>query len=136
MLAGLSFPTGGRAVTSAGYDPFGGFIASWGLGERFSLDTDLGVGTPTQGVDDSGRVYQLFAAASLGISLTDRIGALLEYYAIVQGRGMRDEHAVSGGFTYLLTDDVLLDISGGVGLNREAPDFFVGPGIAWRFWSP
>jgi len=135
-LAGLSFPTGGHAVTSDGYDPFGKLIASWQLGERFSLDTNLGVAAPTQGVADSRRVYELFAAASLGVSLTERMGAFLEYDATVRGRGEHDEQALDGGFTYLLTDNVQLDISGGAGLNRAAPDFVVGAGIAWRFWSP
>lgn len=136
LLAGLRFPTGGRAVTSNGYDPFGTLIASWDLGGRFSLDTKLGVAAPTQGVTDSGRVDELFAASSLGISLTERTGAFLEYYATVRGRGKHDEQAVGGGFTYLLTDNVQLDISGGAGLDREAPDFSVGAGVAWRFWSP
>jgi hypothetical protein len=136
VLAGLSFPTGGRPVTSDGTDPFGKFIASWELGEPFTLGANLGMAGPTQGVADRRRVFELFAAASLGISLTERTGAFLEYYVTVRGRGRRDEHAVDGGFTYLLSDDVQLDISGGAGLNREAPDFFVGPGIAWRFRSP
>ena len=136
LLAGLRFPTGGRAVTSDGYDPFGKLIASWQLGERFSLDTNLGVSAPTQGVADSGRVFELFAAASLGVSLTEWTGAFLEYDATVRGRGEHDEQALDGGFTYLLTNNVQLDISGGAGLNRAAPDFFVGAGIAWRFWSP
>ena len=136
VLAGLSFPTGGNGVTSDGYDPFGTLIAGWQLGERFSLTTNLGVGAPTQGVGDSRRVYELFAAASLGVSLTESTGAFLEYDTTVRGRGERDEQALDGGFTYLLTDDLQLDISGGAGLNHAAPDFFVGAGVAWRFCSP
>ena len=135
VLAGLSFPTGGRAATSDGYDPFGKLIASWQLGERFSLDTNLGIAAPSQGATDSGRVYELFCATSFGVSLTERVGTFLEYYATVRGRGQHDEHAIDAGFTYLLTDNVQLDLSGGAGLNRAAPDFFVGAGIAWRFWS-
>src|SRR4030095_8116016 len=37
VLAGVCLPTGGHAVTSGGYDPFGMLLASWGLGEGLSL---------------------------------------------------------------------------------------------------
>ena len=126
---------GRRAVTSDGYDPFGTLLASWELPQDLSLDANLGVAAPTQGVGDSERIYELFAAASLGIALTDRVGGFLEFYATVRGEGEPDEHAVDGGFTYLLTDDVELDVSAGAGLDRTAPDYFVGAGISWRFWS-
>jgi len=136
LLAGVSLPTGGSAVSSDGVDPFGKVIASLQLGERFSLDANLGLAAPTQGVSDSRRVYELFAATSLGFALSERTGTFLEYAATVRGRGEPDEHALDGGFTYLVTDDVQLDVSAGAGLNHAAPDYVIGVGLAWRFWRP
>src|SRR5262249_50225794 len=75
LLAGIGFPTGGRSATSDGYDPFGTLLASWDLGERFSFTANLGIGAPTQGVNDPNRVCAVFAAGSLGVALSERVGA-------------------------------------------------------------
>lgn len=136
LLAGLRFPTGGDAVTSDGYDPIAKLIASWEIGERFSVDANLGFGGPTQSPDDSDRVFETFAAASMGVALGERVGSFFEYFATLRGSGRDDEHAVDAGLTYLATDDVQLDVSAGAGLNRAAPDVFVGIGVAWRFHEP
>lgn len=136
VLAGLTFPTGGDAVTSDGYDPLAELIASWEIGERFSVDANLGLAGPTQSPDDSDRAFETFAAASLGVSWNERVGSFFEYFATLRGSGREDEHGVDAGITYLPTDDVQLDVSAGAGLNRAAPDFFVGFGVAWRFRKP
>jgi len=136
LLAGLSFPTGGRAVTSDGYDPFGSLLASWQIGDRFDVDANLGFADRTQGPDDSSRVFETFVAVAGDVSFAKRWGSFLEYFATLRGSGAPDEHAVDGGFTYLATDDVQLDVSAGAGLSDAAPDYFVDVGVAWRFWTP
>jgi hypothetical protein len=136
LEAGVSLPTGGRAATSGGVDPFATLLASWALGERFSLDANLGLDAASQGPGGSSRVVDTFAALSLGASLDPRAGAFVEYYATLRGSGEPDEHVVDGGFTYLVTDDVEIDVSAGLGLSRAAPDFFVGAGVSWRIHAP
>ncbi|MBW1687343.1 MAG: transporter [Deltaproteobacteria bacterium] len=62
----------------------------------------------------------------------------IEYFATLEPSEDEDEHSIDSGVTYLLSDDVQLDLSAGVGLNRAAPDFFISVGFAWRFstrWS-
>jgi len=132
LLAMLSFPTGGRAVTSDGFDPRGSLLLNWGLGERLGLDANLGFAGPTQGPDDSSRVFELQPTLSLEASVTQRSSAFFEYYSTLRPSGGKDEHSIDSGVTYLLSDDVQLDLSAGVGLNRAAPDFFIGAGVAWR----
>jgi hypothetical protein len=117
MLAGLTFPTGGRAVTSAGYDPFGTLLVSWQIGERFSVDADLGLAAPTQGSDHPGRVVETFVAASWGMSLSESVGTFLEYDTTLRASGRPDAHTLEGGLTYLVTDDLQLDVSAGTGLD-------------------
>ena len=39
---------------------------------------------------------------------------------------------IEGGFTFLVNEDLQLDVSAGAGLNDAAPDFFVAAGVAWR----
>ena len=136
LETGLSLPTGGRAVTSGGVDPFATLLASWAFGGRFSLDANLGLDGASQGDGDSRRVAEVFAALAWGTSLGEHAGAFLEYYATLRGSGQPDEHAVDGGFSYLLGDDLEVDVSAGVGLSRAAPDFFVGAGVSWRLRSP
>jgi hypothetical protein len=138
LLAVLTFPTGGRAVTSDGIDPGGRLLLNWGLGERFGLDANLLVAGPTQGVNDSRRVLELQPSLSLEASITQRSGVFIEYYSTLKASGEEDEHSIDSGVTYLMSDDVQIDLSAGVGLNRAAPDFFIGAGVAWRFstrWS-
>jgi hypothetical protein len=42
------------------------------------------------------------------------------------------QNTIDGGVTYLLTDNIQLDISAGVSLNRET-DNFIGTGMSIRF---
>lgn len=46
--------------------------------------------------------------------------------------GAPDPVSLDGGLTFGIRDNVQLDISAGVGLNRAADDWFVGAGVAIR----
>ncbi len=72
---------------------------------------------------------------TIAYSLADRLGAYTEYYGFYPNDAdtASTEHYFNGGLTYLLSDDVQWDIRGGVGLNDEADDYFVGTGLAIRF---
>jgi hypothetical protein len=39
----------------------------------------------------------------------------------------------NGGFTLLMNENTQLDLRVGAGLNNEAPDFFAGAGLSFRF---
>ena len=132
----LSLPTGSDAVTSDGVDPSGIIIFRWVLDEQFALLTNVGLASTSLGKDDSRRAFQVTPTLSLTSSITERVGAFVEYYAAFTDEGIDDEHAMDGGFTWLVSDDLQLDISAGAGLNHAAPDFFVSVGAAWRFSLP
>jgi hypothetical protein len=136
VLPAATFPTGGRAVTSDGIDPGVRLLLNWGLSEHFGLDANLRVAGVTQGVSDSRRVLELQPSVSLEASITQRFGAFIEYFATLEPREDEDEHTIDSGVAYRLSDDVQLDLSAGVGLNHASPDFFIGAGVAWRFWTP
>jgi hypothetical protein len=133
VLAALSFPTGGRAVTSDGFDPRGTLLLNWELGESLGLDANLGFAGPTQGVNDSRRVFEMRPALSLEASIGQRSSGFIEYFSTLKPGDGADEHSIDAGVTHLLSDEIQIDFSAGVGLNRAAPDFFIGAGIAWRF---
>jgi hypothetical protein len=129
----MSFPTGGNAVTSDGYDPSGTLLVQWALGERLGLDANLELSGPTQGAGDSRRVFQVAPSLALGLELGASWQTYVEYFAALNTDGVSDEHSIDGGFAWLVTDDLQLDLSAGFGLVDAADDFFVGTGVAWRF---
>jgi len=128
---GVSFPTGSRFATSDGVDVEGELLWAWDFADRWNLTGNLIFGGQTQGADDSTRRFVFGPELSLGLSIAERFGAFVEYYAEVRAR-RPDEHSVDGGFTFLVNDDLQLDVSAGAGLNDSAPDFFVAAGISWR----
>jgi hypothetical protein len=71
----------------------------------------------------------------VGLSLTDRVGSYAEWFALVPDGAdtSRTQQYFNGGFTYLMTDNIQLDVRAGVGLNDAADDFFVGSGLSVRF---
>jgi hypothetical protein len=133
LLAALSFPTGGRGVTSDGFDPRGTLLLNWELNKHLGLDANLAFAGPTQGANDSSRVFEISPAVSLGAEITRRSNAFIEYFSTLKPSKDEDEHSIDAGVTHFLSDDLQLDLSAGVGLNRAAPDFFIGVGVAWRF---
>ncbi len=132
----LSLPTGSRAVTSDGVDPSGLLLLEWALGDRLVLDGNLGLASVSQGVHDSGRAFQVAPALSLGASLGARANVFVEYYATLSDDGVADQHAIDGGVSWQVGDDLQLDVSASAGLNEAAPDFSVSAGAAWRFFLP
>jgi len=44
-----------------------------------------------------------------------------------------DQHSFDIGLAYYINDNVKADVSAGIGLNKYAPDNYVGVGISWRF---
>ncbi len=129
----LSIPTGSDAVTSDGVDPSGTILLDWNLSERFGALVNLGLGSTSLGKGDSRRAFQVEPTFSLNTSITERAGAFIEYYATISDEGVADEHGLDGGFTWLVNDDLQLDLSAGAGLNHAAPDFYVAMGASWRF---
>lgn len=75
-------------------------------------------------------------------SVSEGLGAFAELFGTVEfNDGRTSAHALNGGFTYLLLDNLQLDASGGIGLKRgqsdstgydAAGDWFVGAGVSVR----
>jgi hypothetical protein len=42
-------------------------------------------------------------------------------------------HNLNLGAKWLLSDDLQVDLNGGVGLNSNANDYFMGVGLSYRF---
>jgi Putative MetA-pathway of phenol degradation len=90
----------------------------WGIGYNLGASWDSRVTTV---------IYTLVS----GFDFTEKVGAYLEIFgeAPQYSRGMLQ---ADGGFTFVPIPNLQFDISGGVGLTANAPDYFFGVGISLR----
>lgn len=128
-------PTGSEAFTNEQLLPGLAWLYGWELNEWLSI------GASTQGnrsLDDSGKYYVQFAQSwTVNYQFTDRLGGYTEYFGFYPS-GARDpdvkpEQYLDGGFRYLVTRDLQLDIRAGLGLTDASDDFFAGSGLSVRF---
>lgn len=99
------------------------------LSEKFSLSYNLGAewdGEEPEAVF----LYTL----SLAYAITNKFGAYVESYSFFPEEASAD-HRVDGGFTYKFSPVVQWDISGGVGVSRNAPDSFLSTGVSFRLFE-
>jgi hypothetical protein len=82
---------------------------------------------------DDGRFFEAGNAIGISLPVNDRFESFVEYFGFYRKGGGGPAHNLNGGFTYLFTDNLQLDINGGLGLNGRADDYFLGTGLAFRF---
>jgi outer membrane putative beta-barrel porin/alpha-amylase len=131
LLLATTVPVGDDELTSDEWQPEAKLALSWDLTPRLSLASNLNYAYPADGPD---RFHQLAASLTAGLSLTDRVGLYLE------GFGFSKESAdgsstsyVNSGLTFLLSNDLQLDVRAGAGLDDPHPNWFAGLGAAVRF---
>lgn len=131
VIAGSTLPTGSRLYRSVRSQPEVKVIGAWSLSDRLGFSTNLNVARPFDGT----RSFTEYAASgSLGFSVTDRIGSYVESFAFApqDGSGAVNKY-VNGGFTFLFSPDVQLDVRGGTGpRTTQSRDFFYGVGLVVR----
>ena len=130
LLGLLSLPTGRAPSTSDSIDPLVGLLWDYSYSSSISL---FGVVQASSFKYEGNSVYDAQIATGISFSHTDRIGSFIEVYSILPfEKKLDDEVALDAGVTYLLNNDVQLDINVGVGLNNTTNNF-IGFGIASRF---
>jgi len=132
LLPQMTIPVGGP-FSAEQVLPGLNWLYSWEINDRLSL---AGSTQGNQALDEvTGDSYlEIAQSIATGVSLTDEFGAYAEWYAFFPSSAdtARNEHYLNGGFTYLWSDDVQLDIRVGAGLNDAADDYFVGTGVSIR----
>jgi hypothetical protein len=101
------------------------FAFSHTLSERFSLGYNLGA----EWEAETGPGY--FYTAALGIGLTEKLGMFVEAFGLF-ATDAENEHLADAGFTWLVLPNLQFDLSGGMGLNEAANDFFISAGLSYR----
>ena len=125
VLVHAVIPTGGGRFL-----PNGRVSLSHELSEKVGLGYNLGVSAFDGGTQTD---LELIYTATAGISVAEQVG----FFAEVFGNTPFNDPAsngtsVDGGFTFLLSPRVQLDVSGGVGVTATAPDWFFGAGFSIR----
>ena len=124
--AGVGVPkTGAGAFMTSYLAPSLKVIASHTIGSNFSLGYNIGAAWNGETAQPTG-IY----IVSLGMSVSEGIGVFIENYAYFK-KGLFDFRS-DAGITWLLKKNLQVDLSGGLGLNKKAPNGFISCGISWR----
>jgi len=124
---GLTIASTGSEVFRPTYtQPVITWLMTKSVTDNFGVTVNLGAAW-----EDTSPAATYNYALSMDISLQEKLGAFLEFYGGLPELGA-NTHAVNYGLTYLILDDLQLDISSGVGLVDEATDYFIGLGVSGR----
>lgn len=106
--------------------PIGKLAASHTLSKRWSLGYNIGFAYDGETADGF-FVYSLFT----GYAITSKLWTFVELYGNFDN-GNFPNHKLDGGFTYLLRNNLQIDLTGGYGLDTDVNRFFINGGISWR----
>lgn len=133
LLVDAVVPSGSKSFRAERVDPAVRVAGSNTLSERLGLGYNFGFGAlsieEASGDIDTLGLWRYSLA--LGIGLSERWGTFVEVFGFVPTAG-GPAHSLDSGLTYLVSRTVQVDISGGLGLNERAEDWFVGVGISFR----
>ena len=66
-----------------------------------------------------------------GYSITEKIGTYVEIFGFAP-ENQKSNHNFDGGFTYLVSNNAMIDVSGGIGLTENAPKYYFALGFSFR----
>lgn len=123
----LGFPNASsKSFKTTYFAPAFRFTMQHTLSEKLSLGYNLGAEWDGETPEPS-FLYTL----TTGISITNKVGAYIELYGFTPQKSKAD-HRADGGFTYLVKKNIQLDLSGGIGLSQNSPDYFGSFGFSFR----
>lgn len=96
------------------------------LSEKWSFSYNFGVAW-----DGETPYVSYVYSGVLGYAFTSKLSGFVELYGDLPEEA-ESGHLLDGGLTYLLSENIQVDLAGGTGLNTDQ-EFFVGVGISARF---
>jgi hypothetical protein len=109
------------------YAPGFRFTMQHTLTSKLNLAYNLGARWSTENAGIATFVYTV----TVGAELTERLGAYAEVYGFAP-EDLQSDHRLDGGFTFLLQDNIMIDISGGAGISEISPDYYAALGFSFR----
>lgn len=127
-IAGMSFPTGGRQISSHGYDPDLKLPWRYAVGDHWAVEGMFGITWfTTEPHENPSFESTLELERDLGSSAT-----IFAEYAANYPRHARPTDIVDGAALWRVTPRQQLDLHAGFGTNRPLPDHFFGIGYSFR----
>lgn len=68
---------------------------------------------------------------SSGFTISEKMGSYIELFGFAP-ENQKAHHSVDGGFTYLISNNFMLDLSSGVGITKNAPKYYLSLGFSFR----
>ncbi|WP_066510293.1 transporter [Rufibacter sp. DG15C] len=96
------------------------------LSDYFSLGYNVGY----EWAPDEALGQTIYTVA-LGAALSEKLGAFIEFFG-QKPQDQKWQHQLDGGLTYKLLSNLQIDASAGLGLSKDAPDYFVSGGLSVR----
>lgn len=128
FIGHLSIPKfASREFKEIFYVPSFRFTMQNTLSDRFVLAYNLGAEWNDETPEPT-FIYTL----TTGFSISEKLGSYLEIYGF-SPQNQKADHRLDGGLTYLINNNVMIDISGGIGLSVNAPKYFLSLGLSYRF---
>lgn len=132
-LLHAEFETGSRAFRGDGVRPSLRVVAEWELPNDWSVGVMPGLFVDKN--EDGDRYVGGIAAVTVGKSWTDRFKTFFELAGqqLASRKNGGNIATWDTGATYLITNDVQVDVSFSWAATKETPDFAWGVGLAVRF---
>ena len=134
LIPQMTVPTGADAFTADETLPGLNWVYGWDVTDCVATGGSTQINrTIDEVVVDA---YAEWAQSwTVNYGLHDRVGAYTEWFALFPHSAVSasTEHYFDGGFTFLVNNNVQLDIRAGLGLNDAADDYFAGAGLSIRF---
>ncbi|HMI06817.1 MAG TPA: transporter [Flavobacterium sp.] len=108
------------------YAPEFRFTMQHTLSDKIDLGYNLGAEWDGETAEPT-FIYTL----TTGISLSEKTGCFIEVYGFAPQKDKAD-HRFDCGFTYLISNNCMVDASGGFGITENAPDYFAAVGFSFR----
>lgn len=127
ILAHALLPIGDAAFNPVKVEPEIIMAVSKSVSEKFSVSMNLG-GSWYSLIDE---IYYIYSAA-MGYSPNDLTAFFIEVYGSLFN-SYSPIHKFNGGFTYLISNQIQLDISAGNAISGVESFWFISSGISLRF---
>ena len=103
------------------------FTMQHSLSKNISLGYNLGCEW------DGDEAEQIFIyTVTTGFKITEKLGGYIEFFGYSQYK-MQSDNKFDGGFTYLITDNFMIDMSAGFSLINAQSINFISIGFSFRF---
>lgn len=127
FIGHLSIPSfASKNFQATWYAPSFRFSMQNTLSEKVSLGYNIGAEWDGE-TPEPAFIYTL----TTGYSISEKVGSYIEVYGFLFQKSISD-HRIDAGLNYLLKKNMLIDISGGLGINKYAPQYYIAVGYSIR----